>query len=69
MVGVAVRDQAARPPDHDRHHGGAEDQHAVLGEVRGQFGQGHQQDGGEHDADLAAHAAEHDDREDGGAIR
>ena len=50
-------------------HRRAEEQHAELGEVAAELGQGDQHDRREHDADLAAHAAEHDDGEDGRAIR
>src|SRR5271163_1352039 len=32
---LACRDQAARPPNHDQHHGKPEQQHAVLGRIEG----------------------------------
>ena len=32
---LARRDQPARPPDHDQHHGEAEQQHAVLRRIEG----------------------------------
>src|SRR5207237_5057018 len=75
--GLARADQAARLPDHDQHHGEAEDQHAVLGrieiiaedvfeeiELAHDLGAADHRDRRDRDADLAAHAAEHHDRED-----
>src|SRR5579885_741140 len=63
--GVARRNQPARPPDHDQHHGEAEQQHAVLGRVEGgaenpfqeielahDLGAADHGDGGDGDADL-----------------
>ena len=43
MVGITPAEQPARAPDHDRHHGGAERQHPVLGEATRHLGQDHQQ--------------------------
>src|ERR1700733_831778 len=75
---LARRNQSARTPDHDEHHGKAEQQHSVLGRIEGgpenlleeikltqEFGAANHQDGGNGDADLAAHTAEDHDAEDG----
>ena len=59
----AVADQPARPPDHQQHHREAEYQHAVLLEAAKQFEAADHGQCGERDAELRAHAAEHDDRE------
>ena len=61
---LAVGQQAARPPDHDQHHADAEGEHAVVRELAEQLGQADQHGRRQHDADLAAEAAEHDDRQD-----
>ena len=81
-VGSRVRDEAARLPDHDQHHGEAEQQHAVLRgvEVSPKICLRKSSSrrisvpptmtiGGDDDADQAAHAAEHDDGEDDAPIR
>src|ERR1700733_16192760 len=78
---LARRNQSTRPPDHDQHHGEAEQQHTVLGGVEGrpenvleeiklaqEFGAADHQDGGDGDADLAAHTAEYDDAEHGSGL-
>ena len=58
------RDEAARPPDHDQHHGEADDQHAVFAASCAQLEDGVEDDDRDDDAELAAEAAEDDDRED-----
>ena len=66
---LAMGEQAARPPDHDHDHRRAEQQHAELRELAPELGQQDQHHRGQHHADLAAHAAQHDDREDQAPIR
>ena len=61
---LAGRDQAARPPDHDQHHRHADDQHPVFLQLAQHLEGGVEEDHGDDDAELAAEAAEHDDRED-----
>src|SRR5690606_16800636 len=46
----------------------AEDQHSILLQIPEPLGQSDEDDRGDHDADLASHAAEHDDREDQGGF-
>jgi hypothetical protein len=78
---LAGGDQPARLPDHDENHCQAEQQHAVadrfeviaenlLEEIQlaHDFGAAHQQNRGNGDPDLAAHAAKYDDRQDGGGF-
>src|SRR5215216_1215771 len=61
--GLARCDQAARPPDHDCHHGKAEHKHAVLLEFAKQLEPTEHGEGGDRDAQLRAHAAENDNGE------
>ena len=53
--------QALRTPDHHENHDQTEDQHAVFREFAGHFGQYGQDDGGEDDTQLRAHATQHHD--------
>ena len=75
--GSRCGDQAARAPHHHRDHGEAEDQQAVLvrvealaedrfqeAEVAQELRPADEHDGRDGDAELRAHAAEHDDRQD-----
>ena len=74
---LAGGDEAARAPHHHGHHAEAEDEEAVLVrvealaedvlaefEVAQELRPADERDGGDRDAELRAHAAEHDDRED-----
>ncbi len=73
------RDQAARPPHHDQHHRAG--RRSASGSARVEVGPKtprgdraasrcrRSYDRGDDDADLAAEAAEHDDREDRGTTR
>src|SRR5260221_7968516 len=63
-----MRQEPLRPPYHDRDHEPAEGEHAESREIAEPFRPTDQHDGRQHDADLAAHAAENDDREDDGGF-
>ena len=80
--GLARRDQAARPPDHDQHHGESNSsmrywvgskvgpkKSAEEIELAHDLGAADHRDGRDRHADLAAHAAEHNDRQDGGRLQ
>ena len=55
------RHEPARPPDHDEHHGQAENQHAVILQLAKALGASHENDGCDDHAKLAAKPAKHDD--------
>ena len=63
-VGSRWASKPAGTPQHDSHHARAETQHAVLLHLAERLRQSDDQEGRDHHADLAAHAAEHDDRQD-----
>ena len=81
IEGCAEGDEAARLPDHQQHHAEAEQQHAILRrleigaehllepvELAQDLGAADHGEGGDGDADLAAHAPQHDDRQHHGAL-